>query len=114
MFINEYESIPFDALTYMTGQCNYGGRVTDDWDRRCLMNILSNFYTSDVVADAKYTFSSSGVYYAPPKGEYEAYVEFIKVSGMGWIIGILYTVIHTYIHVSTHQVMMIHTLTHIH
>ena len=80
MFINEYESIPFDALTYMTGQCNYGGRVTDDWDRRCLMNILSNFYTSDVVTDAKYAFSSSGVYYAPPKGEHEMYVEFIKVS----------------------------------
>ncbi|CAI8001099.1 Dynein heavy chain 7, axonemal, partial [Geodia barretti] len=78
MFINEYESIPFDALTYMTGQCNYGGRVTDDWDRRCLMNILSNFYTSDVVTDAKYAFSSSGVYYAPPKGEHEMYVEFIK------------------------------------
>ena len=81
MFINEYESIPFDALTYMTGQCNYGGRVTDDWDRRCLMNILSNFYTSEVVTDAKYAFSSSGVYYAPPKGEHEEYVEFIKVSG---------------------------------
>lgn len=79
MFINEYESIPFDALTYMTGQCNYGGRVTDDWDRRCLMNILSNFYTSDVVTDAKYAFSSSGVYYAPPKGDYDNYVEFIKV-----------------------------------
>ena len=80
MFINEYESIPFDALTYMTGQCNYGGRVTDDWDRRCLMNILSNFYTTEVVTDARYAFSSSGTYYAPPKAEYEDYVEFIKVS----------------------------------
>ena len=60
--------------------------MTDDWDRRCLMNILSNFYTADVVADAKYTFSSSGVYYAPPKAEYEVYVEFIKVSGAQDII----------------------------
>ena len=42
------------------------------------MSILSNFYTSEIITDSRYKFSPSGQYYAPPKGSYEAYVDFIK------------------------------------
>ena len=48
--------------------------------RRCLLSILADFYSHDLIQDPKYKFSQSGVYYAPPKMEYEDYVEFIKVS----------------------------------
>ncbi|XP_046853910.1 dynein axonemal heavy chain 12-like isoform X2 [Xenia sp. Carnegie-2017] len=78
MFINEYEQVPYKAVTYLTGECNYGGRVTDDNDRRCLMSILADFFTPEIVQDNKYKFSQSGKYFAPPKGTYESYVEFIK------------------------------------
>ena len=47
--------------------------------RRCLMSILADFYTPNIITDPKYKLSPSGVYYAPPKAKYEDYIDFIKV-----------------------------------
>jgi dynein heavy chain len=52
--------------------------VTDDWDRRCLSTILVDFYNPQVAEIPKHKLSPSGIYYIPPKGTYEEYVEFIK------------------------------------
>uniref|UniRef100_A0A8B9BUR3 Dynein axonemal heavy chain 12 n=1 Tax=Anser brachyrhynchus TaxID=132585 RepID=A0A8B9BUR3_9AVES len=78
LFINEYSHVPFEAVSYLTGECNYGGRVTDDWDRRLLLTMLDDFYNPEIIENPRYTFSPSGIYYAPPKGTYEDYIEFIK------------------------------------
>uniref|UniRef100_A0A803Y1U1 Dynein axonemal heavy chain 12 n=1 Tax=Meleagris gallopavo TaxID=9103 RepID=A0A803Y1U1_MELGA len=80
LFINEYQHVPFEAVSYLTGECNYGGRVTDDWDRRLLLTMLDDFYNPEIIENPRYTFSPSGNYYAPPKGTYEDYIEFIKVK----------------------------------
>ncbi|XP_053325574.1 dynein axonemal heavy chain 12 [Spea bombifrons] len=78
LFVNDYERVPFEAISYLTGECNYGGRVTDDWDRRLLMTILDDFYNNEIIENPRYSFSPSGNYMAPPRGSHEDYVEFIK------------------------------------
>ncbi|KAI9224417.1 dynein heavy chain and region D6 of dynein motor-domain-containing protein [Blastocladiella britannica] len=76
-FLSEYDDIPFKALTYLSGECSYGGRVTDDRDRRCLMSLLSVFYNPEVVNDG-YQLSSSGVYVVPTGSTHEATLEHIR------------------------------------
>uniref|UniRef100_UPI00358F5A88 dynein axonemal heavy chain 12-like n=1 Tax=Myxine glutinosa TaxID=7769 RepID=UPI00358F5A88 len=78
LFVNEYESVPFEAVSYLTGECNYGGRVTDEWDRRCLLTMLTDFFNPRVLEDPDYSYSSSGDYCVPPRGTHEDYVQFIK------------------------------------
>lgn len=41
-----------------------------DWDRRLLRTILADFYNAQLLSDAKYRFSPSGLYFAPPKSMY--------------------------------------------
>lgn len=66
MYLEQQEGVPWNALVYVVGQINYGGRVTDDIDRRCLMSILKQYLTPEVL-DESYTYTASGVY-RPPKG----------------------------------------------
>ena len=83
MFLNEMPAgdpaapVPLPALRYLTGECNYGGRVTDAHDRRTLMSILDIFYTPAALGEG-YAFSPSGRYYAPPEGHAESYLGYIR------------------------------------
>ncbi|CAF0886975.1 unnamed protein product [Adineta steineri] len=78
MFLNQYDDVQFDAIKYLTGECNYGGRVTDDWDRRTLKTLLSQFYSPPVVDSDDFRFDDSGLYYAPPDGDYDSYMNYIQ------------------------------------
>ncbi|XP_043264608.1 dynein axonemal heavy chain 7 [Colletes gigas] len=79
LYINDYSDVPFKAIVYLTGECNYGGRVTDDRDRRCLNTILQDFFNKDVITDPNYSFAVVGQEYSLPKRhEYEDYIKQIE------------------------------------
>ncbi|KAG7264995.1 hypothetical protein CRUP_017155 [Coryphaenoides rupestris] len=78
MFLEEYEEVPLEALTYLTGECNYGGRVTDDKDRRLLLSLLSIFYSHDLIGQQSYRLCEGQLYYVPPHGSHQIYVDYIR------------------------------------
>ncbi|XP_070559259.1 dynein axonemal heavy chain 3-like isoform X5 [Ptychodera flava] len=78
MFLNDYDDVPLEALTYLIGECNYGGRVTDEHDRRLLNSLLENFYNKESIKENQYQYSESGKYYCPDSEKYEGYLEYIR------------------------------------
>ncbi|XP_076804480.1 dynein axonemal heavy chain 3-like isoform X3 [Clavelina lepadiformis] len=78
MFLKDYDEVPLVALKYLIGECNYGGRVTDDHDRRLLQSLLCNFLCQEVYQTSSYKFTSSPLYYNPSESSYEAYILYIK------------------------------------
>ena len=77
-FLTENPEIPWDALSYVTGHINYGGRVTDDWDRRCLISMLTRFYLPEIIDDDDYRYSKSGTYYVPPPTDRKGYIDYME------------------------------------
>eukprot|EP00003_Mantamonas_plastica_P025987 TRINITY_DN5190_c0_g1_i1.p1 TRINITY_DN5190_c0_g1~~TRINITY_DN5190_c0_g1_i1.p1 ORF type:complete len:1587 (-),score=644.35 TRINITY_DN5190_c0_g1_i1:21-4370(-) len=81
MLLNEVSDdaeLPWKALKTLTGDILYGGRVTDDWDRRCLMSILNKFYNPLVLTD-DYKYAELGdVYVSPENGTLESYRKLIQ------------------------------------
>ena len=77
MFLDDYQEIPWDALKYMVAEANYGGRVTDKWDRRTIKTILKSFYTPKILNN-KYTLTRGGEYIIPNEGYKDDYITYIK------------------------------------
>ena len=78
MFLDDYEETPFDALRYLIGECNYGGRVTDDHDRRLLNAILSMYINHSATEEDKYPITDGGEYFVPDCSAQEDFLSYIR------------------------------------
>merc|ERR1719272_850685 len=78
-FVNQYDVVPYKVLTYLGAQINYGGRVTDDKDKRLISTILETFICSHLVEEGPgYKFSPGGAYFCPKAETREYFLEYIR------------------------------------
>ncbi|XP_058251926.1 dynein axonemal heavy chain 2 isoform X2 [Hemibagrus wyckioides] len=79
LYLDEYEEIPWDALKYLIADINYGGHVTDDWDRRLLATYISDYFCEGTVNTPFFKLSSLPTYYIPRDGPQPVYREYINL-----------------------------------
>lgn len=78
LFVNQFDEIPYAAIAYLTGECNYGGRVTDTWDRRLNVTILDDYVNPNIVEDVSYKFIQGLTFGAPKFTEHRLVIRFIE------------------------------------
>jgi len=74
--------IAWDSLRFIVGDINYGGRVTDPWDRRLLLSLLGRFLSPSVLTEGS-PLASRGDYRVPaPWGGLQEYRQAINILPM--------------------------------
>lgn len=80
--VDNDEQLPWGSLKYLIGDAMYGGRVSDDFDRRILTTYLSEYMGDFLFDDCQpFYFSRSGFDYclpATPNGDLEVYTEMVE------------------------------------
>ncbi|XP_071333968.1 dynein axonemal heavy chain 2 [Trachinotus anak] len=79
LYLDEYEEIPWDALKYLIAGVNYGGHVTDDWDRRLLTTYINDYFCDAAVNQPYFKLSPLTSYYIPRDGPQTVYKEHISM-----------------------------------
>ncbi|KAF7236750.1 Dynein heavy chain 2, axonemal [Varanus komodoensis] len=79
LYLDEYEETPWEALTYLIAGVNYGGHVTDDWDRRLLTTYINDYFNEQSITAPFYKLSVLDTYYIPRDGNLASYKEYISL-----------------------------------
>ncbi len=77
-FLRDYSEVPWDAIRYMVAEANYGGRMSDPMDARCIQAILSDMFNPEALKD-NYRFCKRKEYGLPADLKTkESYINYIK------------------------------------
>ena len=79
VFLDEYpDRVPFDAMKYLIAEANYGGRVTDDFDRRLVNVYISELFCDQCISVEKFQLCELPEYFIPDDGDLKSYKDHIK------------------------------------
>ncbi len=79
VFLDEYpDRVPFEAMKYLIAEANYGGRVTDDWDRRTVNVYIGELFCDELVNTERFPLSELPEYFIPEDGDLKFYKEAIR------------------------------------
>ena len=76
--LDTYDTIPYRAIQGLIGEVNYGGRVTDEWDRRALLCILQDFCAERIHNDAYRVVPHSPAYCIPAYEKLQEYQNYVR------------------------------------
>ncbi|KAM4654602.1 LOW QUALITY PROTEIN: dynein axonemal heavy chain 1 [Amazona ochrocephala] len=78
MVLSEYADILYKVLKHTAGEINYGSRVTDKGDQCCIMSVVDDFYTPEVLAP-EFAGSESGIYrQISTDSDLDGYLQYIR------------------------------------
>ena len=75
LYLDDYDETPWDALKYLIAEINYGGRVTDDWDRRLMNVYMASYFNDETLTVPGFRLSSLPAYVVPEDGPLSLYRE---------------------------------------
>lgn len=79
-FLCDEKPTPFKTLHYIIGECLYGGRMYDAYDKRLLKTILSDIFNDGILTGPPYRFTSIDSYALPSRFEHRLVLKFIDHS----------------------------------
>eukprot|EP00746_Dinoflagellata_sp_MGD_P065558 gnl/MRDRNA2_/MRDRNA2_27306_c0_seq1.p1 gnl/MRDRNA2_/MRDRNA2_27306_c0~~gnl/MRDRNA2_/MRDRNA2_27306_c0_seq1.p1 ORF type:complete len:1713 (+),score=337.76 gnl/MRDRNA2_/MRDRNA2_27306_c0_seq1:612-5141(+) len=94
LFLNQanQHNMPYKLVNYLGANINYGGRVTDEHDKKLIGVILKNLVCRETVTQGdKHKFSPSGVYYCPnveTRQDFVAYLKTLPVNSAPEVFGL--------------------------
>ena len=77
IYLDEYTETPWEALKYLIAGVNYGGHVTDDWDRRLLLTYIGEVFCDEALTQDKFKLSASDIFFVPAEGSRQHYIDHV-------------------------------------